>query len=231
MKSGASSSMMSGVNKSLGKNDPPAAVRVSTPGWRDPRMWVGIAIVAASVLIGAKVIGGADQSVAVWAAAGELGQGDTVTADDLVQRRVRFADESDADRYLSADQAPPADSVLLRTVGEGELLPRAALGGEDTERLTQVALAAESAAVPPSVVRGATVTVWVVPDDTQADKKRSADPIFSDVTVLATPEDDGTFGPTGTRQIVVGVPVEQVEFIDEALAATAQGTITFTGKG
>lgn len=223
--------MMSGVNKSLGKSDPPAAVRVSTPGWRDPRMWVGIAIVAASVLIGAKVIGGADESVPVWAAAGELGAGDSVSEGDLVQRRVRFADESDADRYLSAEEAPPADSVLLRGIGEGELVPRAALGGGGDERLTQVALAAESAAVPPSVVRGATVTVWVVPDDARADRGRSADKIFTDVTVLATPQDDGTFGPTGTRQVVVGVPAAQVEFIDEALAATAQGAITFTGQG
>ncbi|WP_154402588.1 hypothetical protein [Nocardioides speluncae] len=219
------------MNTSLGKTDPPAAVRASTPSWRDPRMWVGIAIVAASVLAGAKVVGGADESVPVWAAAGELGAGDTVTADDLVQRRVRFTDASDADRYLSADEAPPADSVLLRGIGEGELVPRAALGGDDGERLTQVALAAESAAVPPSVVRGATVTVWVVPDESRADSDRPAEKIFTDVTVLATPQDDGTFGPTGTRQVVVGVPTAQVEFIDEALAATAQGTITFTGKG
>jgi hypothetical protein len=40
----------------------PPATRATTPGWRDPRMWVGIAIVAASVVIGALVLGASDDA-------------------------------------------------------------------------------------------------------------------------------------------------------------------------
>ena len=43
------------------------------PGWRDPRLWIGIAIVAVSVVAGARLLAAADDSVTVWAAAADLG--------------------------------------------------------------------------------------------------------------------------------------------------------------
>src|SRR5436190_5611143 len=74
----------------LGITDVPAARRASTPGWRDPRLWIGLAIVAASIVAGALVLGTSDDTVPVWAAADPLGSGHVLTADDLVVRRVRF---------------------------------------------------------------------------------------------------------------------------------------------
>ena len=47
------------VARNLGRPDavvPPPAVRASTPGWRDPRLWVGVAIVAVSVVGGARLL-------------------------------------------------------------------------------------------------------------------------------------------------------------------------------
>ena len=45
----------------------PAATRTRTPGWRDPRLWVGVVVVAGSVLLGARVVGAADeQELAAW---------------------------------------------------------------------------------------------------------------------------------------------------------------------
>ena len=37
------------------------------PGWRDPRLWIGVAIVAVSVVVGSRLLAAADDSVAVWA--------------------------------------------------------------------------------------------------------------------------------------------------------------------
>ena len=72
--------------------DTPSARRATAPGWRDPRLWIGVAIVAASVLAGALVLGTSDDTVPVWAAADSLGAGHTLTAGDLTVRRVGFAD-------------------------------------------------------------------------------------------------------------------------------------------
>ncbi|MBW6551905.1 hypothetical protein MMA91_24640, partial [Salmonella enterica] len=58
---------------------PPPAVRASTPGWRDPRLWVGVAIVAVSVVGGARLLASADDTVAVYGVVTDMGAGDEVT--------------------------------------------------------------------------------------------------------------------------------------------------------
>ncbi|MBU2074021.1 MAG: flagellar biosynthesis protein FlgA, partial [Actinobacteria bacterium] len=78
-------------------------------------------VVAGSVLIGARVIGAADDTVTVWAAAQELPAGAPLAADDLVAVRVRFADEADLAAYLPTSAELPAQAVLGRAVGAGEL--------------------------------------------------------------------------------------------------------------
>ena len=114
--------------------DTPTARRASAPGWRDPRLWIGVGIVAASVLVGALVLGTSDDTVAVWAATDAMGPGHALTADDLTVRRVGFADAADAELYLGADEQLPSGVHLLHGVAAGELLPRAAVGAERDER-------------------------------------------------------------------------------------------------
>lgn len=139
----------------------PAAVRATRPGWRDPRLWVGVAIVAASVVLGARLVGGADDTVPVWTVRADLGAGDTVAGDDVVARRVRFTSSADADRYLSARSPLPSGARLSRDVGAGELLPRSALAvGADTA-LTQVTLQFQGAGVPTGLQQGDHVDVYV----------------------------------------------------------------------
>ena len=77
----------------------------------------GIALVAASVLVGARLLGGADDTVEVWSAGADLAAGQPVTEADLVARRVRFGDEADGDRYLRVGDRLPDDATLSRAVG------------------------------------------------------------------------------------------------------------------
>ena len=89
-----------------------------------------------------------------------MGAGDTVTADDLVVRRVRFDDRADLDHYFRADAALPADLQLRRGVGAGELLPAHAVGPAGDDGLLQLPVAVDAERVPPSVppVRSSTST-------------------------------------------------------------------------
>src|SRR4051794_6364857 len=132
----------------LGITDTPAARRAAAPGWRDPRLWVGVAIVAASVLVGALVLGGSDDTVPVWAAGDAMGAGHVLTSDDLTVRRVHFADDADHSLYLTADRQLPPDLRLLRAVGAGELLPRAAVGPATGVPLREVPVSVSPDPVP-----------------------------------------------------------------------------------
>lgn len=190
--------------------DVPPALRGHRPGWRDPRLWIGIALVAASVLVGARVLAAADDTVQVWAAGSELGAGQRVDADDLVARRVRFADAAALAAYFTVDDELPADLELTRSVGEGELLPRQAVGTPDDTGLVEVPVAVEPELVPPSIEPGDVVDVYVVAPisaDTQGQAQPLPEgPALSGASVVDAPELASSFGTSGKRQLVLAVP-------------------------
>ena len=220
--------MMSLVTTSLGTSEPAAALRTRSPGWRDPRLWLGVAIVAASVLAGARLLAQADDAVAVWAARADLATGDVVDSDDLVSRRVRFADAADERRYLRADQPLPDGRYLLRSVAAGELVPAAALGEATETGLLTVPLSVPALAVPPDVGPGSRVDVWVT-EETK-DGAPVSRPVLVSAVVIAAPPPAESFGIGGDRQLVLGVPEEQSDALGRTLAAVGESAITVVGR-
>ena len=153
----------------------------------------------------------------------DLQVGEAVDADDL---RLATLDPLDDDLgvayFLRGDTLPDA-GVLQRAVGAGELLPRGALGEEATGHV-EVAVWAPSVAIPGGVRPGSVVDVWVSDDQ---DGTRLA---LDDVTVVATPEGDGDFGPAGDRQVVLSVPAEVEDALGDVLAAAHAGTVSITRR-
>lgn len=215
----------------------PAATRATRSRWRDPRLVVGVVIVAVCALLGATLLGGSDATVGVWATRRAMNAGETLAAADLVRRDLRFADQRDADAYLSSERLPPAGATLARPVGAGELVPRGALGTAGSDSLTEVPLTVDSEAVPGTLRAGALVDVWVTPDRAAdassagggADAPR-AELVFDDVAVLSVPRSGSSLGPTATRQVIVGVGRDQQSRLPTALAALAGGTVLLTAR-
>jgi hypothetical protein len=182
----------------------PLAQRVTRPTWRDPRLWCGVLLVTGSVVLGARLLAAADDTVAVWAVAEARGAGAPVAPDDLVVERVRFADGAARERYFAAERPLPDGLVLTRPVGGGELLARTAVGAAEATPVLRVPVEVDPQRVPPDVGPGSVVDVWVtaaVPDE-QAPAER---PALSAVTVVAAPPFDDGLAVAGTRQLVVAV--------------------------
>ena len=155
--------MRTAVRAVRGRDVPPVSVvrRVSAPSWRDPRLLIGLALVLASVVLGARVVGAAQATVGVWALARDVGAGQSLTAADLRVVEVHL-DEGTGTAYLEASTgALDADLVALRGLRAGELLPLSALGrsGDLTSRPVTVPVAGN---VPQGVQVGALVDLWVV---------------------------------------------------------------------
>lgn len=195
------------MSSNTGSSEPPAAVRAAPPGWRDARLWVGAAIVAVSVIGGARLLGAADDSVPVWAVASDMGPGDAVTAEDLVPREVRFVDPAQLDTYFPADEALPADLSLRRGVGAGELLPRAAVGAAADSETLHLPVAVDATLVPPSVRSGSVVDVYLTgaSDEESPGAGSRGRAVLSEVVVIEAPPLDEGFAVTGRRQLVLGV--------------------------
>ena len=219
--------MMTRVNSSLGAAVVPAT-RATTPGWRDPRLWIGVAIVAVSVVAGVRLVGSADDSVAVWAVTEDLGVGTAVEAEHVEARSVRFGDVDDLARYLPADQPLPADRSLVRGIGAGELLPAGALGAPGRSGVLQVPIRVPVDGVPASVEVGSRVDVYVS-DETQT--ARAAVLLLGDVAVTSAPSSADSLGAGGHRQLVLGVPEGDDPALARLVAASAVGTLTVVGRG
>ena len=207
----------------------PPARRHPRPSWRDPRIVVGVVLVAGSMLLGARLLAAADDTVTVWSAGRDLVAGTTVSAAELQRSRVRFPNEELAERYLSA-RPLPADTVLLRDVAAGELLPRAALGTRMPEETMELPIAVSSDAVPAGLRRGELVDVWVTAPPEQGDGRRAVR-VLDRVRVVAAPDSSTALGPSASRQVVVGVPVDDEELLARALAQLADGTVVLVRKG
>jgi hypothetical protein len=205
--------------------DSPTALRPTRPGWRDPRLAIGVGLVAVCALLGARLLGSADDTVAVWSVRSDLVSGQAVGTTDLVATRIHFDTGSDADRYLAADDPLPADSVLTRDVGAGELLPRAALGKAADSDMVELPITVPSQAVPATLKVGSVVDIWVTVKDADASV-----PVLEGVSVLALPIAGGTLSPSVDRQVIVGVGTEQQAGLPKSLARLAAGAIVITGR-
>ena len=187
----------------------PAPRRVRPPRWLDLRLVLGVLLVLASVLLGARVVSAADATVPVWAVAGDLAAGTELSTDDLVAVDVRL--DSAAGAYL-ATSTRPEGRTLSRAVRAGELLPRSAL--EEPAELVQVALPVQAGYVPPSLSRGQLVDVYAMADPAagamgEADGSVTAVVEEAPVQALSGRSDGVLSTPTTTVQVVVAVPVDE----------------------
>lgn len=211
------------VSRTHAAVDVPTATRAQPPGWRDPRLWVGVAIVAVSIIAGARILGAADESVTVWAAARDVAPGDTVRADDLVSTPVRFGDESVLDHYLLTSDPLPDDLLLARGLGAGELVPAAALGSGEGADTVIVSLAFPPELIPTNIGAGSMIELLVIPDEGEGVGKSGAgEPttVLSDVVVIDAPSAADSLGSVSRgRQLVLGIPEAESDALTEILAA------------
>lgn len=204
----------------------PPARRAGRPGWRDPRLLLGIVIVAASVVAGSVLLGSGEDSTAVWAVRKDLPAGTRLTADVLRTRPVHFADPGDLAGYLSG--VTPAGRVLTRPVGAGELVPRGALDGAAARHLLEVPLRVDPGDVPATVREGSRVDVWVAPRDATTGERPRARRVLTDVPVVRLPPSSSSLAPETTRQVIIAVPPGTP--LEEALGATSAGRVVLTHR-
>lgn len=192
----------------------PSPRRLRGPSWLDLRLIAGILLVLGSVVVGARVIGAADESVTVWAAARDLASGTTLREGDLQLVPVRLFDAGPA--YLGGD-AELAGRVLDRPVRNGELLPASALL-EPADRVS-VALPVSESAVPFALSRGQLVDVYATGPDRPGGLEVTRLVLAAAPVQAVDGDDSGVLSAAGgLRQIVVSVPSAEA---GELLAAIA----------
>lgn len=191
----------------------PSAVRLRRPGWRDPRLLVGLVLLGASVVLGSFVVSSASRTVPVLVADEALVPGQQVAAGLLAPREVRL---HDVDLYLPA--GTDLDGlVVVRPVAAGELVPRSALVRAAELDLRPVAITPEGP-VASGIEAGASVDLWFVPAAGRDGGEVEPRPLAEGLTVAEVTE-------AGRLSVGAGVTVHvlvDLATLPDVLAALAE---------
>jgi hypothetical protein len=219
-------------------DDSPTARRGIRSRWRDPRLALGVLLVLASVLVGARVLAGADDTTPLWAATKDLPAGSQISVDDVEVVHVSLGAEVGT-AYLSATAPLTTGLVLAKPLAAHELLTRSAVDPSATPPVAQLPLGVASSSMPSDLATGDIVDVWVVPPaavDSQAAStsgaagKARATRVLRSVIVVAT-DSLVTLGSGSTRNVVVGLDRPQLRRLATVLPQLNSGTIVLVRHG
>lgn len=180
----------------------------------DPRLLIGIVLVAASTTGVWALVAGLDDSSEVYAARGTLTPGTRIDADDLDSVSVRLG--AGADHYLSPGDVPEGGLIVARTVGPGELVPGSAVDAVDRAGLATVVVPSRGA-LPSSLAPGATVDVWAA-HRLERDAYEPPAVLVAGAEIAAVQEPEGMVA-SGGASVELLIPREKVAALLEALAA------------
>lgn len=199
------------------EHEPQPAQRLRRPTWRDPRLLLGVTIVVLSVLGVLALLAAQDRTVPVYAADRPLSTGDHLEREDL--RTVQVHIPEAADRYVSAEEGLPEGLQLTRMVGQGEILPAAALTEVTPDGLQAVTVQAEhdlARAVQP----GRLVDVWAAAGPALSEGASDAVQLITAAEVTDIRESSSTFGTDDSVSVELLVLSEEVT---ELLTAQGEG--------
>ncbi|MDQ4008995.1 MAG: hypothetical protein M3211_12935, partial [Actinomycetota bacterium] len=205
----------------LAAPESPVAHRLSLRRWRDPRLWVGLLLVASSVVVGGRLLAAADDTVGVWAVARDLGTGAPLTPDALVVEQVRFADAVTAGRYLPTSRPVPTDAVVARDLTAGELVARASIAAQAGTAF-ELPVVVGPGGAPEDLRVGDVVDVWVGPQ-AGSGSDAPARRLLTAVPVVGAARSSGPFGEAATRQVLLGLGDETVGGLGPLLGEMSSG--------
>ncbi|MDO5495918.1 MAG: hypothetical protein Q4G64_09405 [bacterium] len=165
---------------------PELAGRIRRPSWRDPRLGIGIVLVALSVALGTWAVANAGKTVPVWSVSR------TVTPGEVLQPALVAVDVSPnlEGSYLSAIEAPAG--VSDRVIHAGELVPASAVVDPAALDIRTVVVAVD-AQLSPAVVAGSRVDLWLSPESGEP-----AQQVLEDLVVRALVEQAGALTTRAT---------------------------------
>lgn len=178
------------------------------PSWLDVRLLLGLALVLASVLLGAKLVSSARHTAPVVAARRDLAAGTVLSADDLAVVQARLPG-SGTGIYASGPGAL-VGRQLSRPVSAGEFVPLAAAAAVPPHTTVTVPLEAAAA---PDLRKGQRIELWLSAGTCVGLV------LLPDVTVQAVRTDNAAFdsGTTG-QDVTISVAPPLADRVVAALA-------------
>ena len=191
----------------------------------DPRLIIGVVLVAGSTIGVWALVDGLDDTVDVYVARETLTPGAPLDLDRLDVQSVRLGAAEAG--YLRVDETDDG-LVVTRTVGEGELVPAASVGDADDTGLSVVVVQSRGS-LPRGPAAGSRVDVWAA-RATERGGFEAPKVLVADAEIAGVVEDDGMV-TSGGVSVEVLVPSDRVAAVLEALATGDAIDLVASGAG
>ncbi|MGN6742175.1 MAG: hypothetical protein ACTHJL_02605 [Amnibacterium sp.] len=193
----------------------------------DPRILLGVALVAVSTLGVTAVVQAQNRTVPVYRAAEPLVAGARISASDLVPTPVRLG--AAGPLYLTGP-VPAGGYVVTRTIAEGEMVPLSALGSAAGVDVASIVVDL-STRLSGSIAPGAVVDVWSAPRKPGTTAEYGAPVVLvSGATVVRTIAPQGFVQATQQNTVELQVPRGDVASVLEAVADGARISAVAVGE-
>lgn len=206
----------------------PDARRLHKPGWKDPRLLIGVLLVVASIAGVVALVSSLDKTVPMYVARDDISLGQRIEPSRLSVVDVRL--EGLQGRYLSADAAPETGLQANSLIRAGELVPVAAVGLPDALHRKPVSIEV-SEQLPEAVLAGTRVDVWAAARGTNATSYEKPAMLLEAAEVSAVREMDSGFGGSGGMVIEVLVEDQALPGLLAAIANEARITVVYNPGG
>ncbi|GAA3696592.1 flagellar protein FlgA [Zhihengliuella alba] len=202
--------------------------RLRRPGWRDPRLLIGLLLVIGSIIGVVALVGALDRTVPVYAASEDISLGDPVGTENLEIAEVRI--DGLEERYLTADEEVPDGLRSSVFIGAGELVPRRALKQGDPLGRKPVAVGIDGT-VADAIVAGSHVDVWAAAQDDAGRSYEEPERLLEGIEVAGRESVESAFGGTSGTELELLVTDEQLPDLLDVLANEAKVTVVYSPAG
>ncbi len=173
---------------------------------------IGAILVMLAIGGGAVIVSAAGATESVWSLRTALPRGTQLSSDDLVLVDVRLTDSKD--KYVQADE-DVVGKTLTRDVGQGELLPVAALRKPACGSLVSIPVAPRH--LPFTLRRGAHIDVYATPDGGDKSQHKAEQLLSGAVVQYVNQPGGGAASTSGEWAVGVRVSADSAQQVISAL--------------
>lgn len=197
------------------------APRLRKPSIRDPKLIIGVLLIALSVMVGSWAVNDAKGLSVAYVAVKPLIPGQPFTSEDVKAVELNLAGQSG--RYLSAALEQGETAIALRAIGENEIIPLDAITSQANSDTRIVALPI-SEDLSQSIIVGSQVDLWHIPKSGLVDGGSEPKEVARGLYVSEVPGSEGAFSVGSGKIVHVVVPTTQVSAVLSAVKE--EGSLT-----
>ncbi|GAA1413680.1 flagellar protein FlgA [Glutamicibacter uratoxydans] len=207
---------------------PKLAARVKRPGWKDPRLALGAALITASVIGTVFLVRGMNETTSVYVAATNITLGEQLTHENLKTKEVQLGDS--LQHYLVVEETQLEQARANTFIEAGELIPQTSITSSQLGSRRPVNIELPTG-LSEAITPGTFVDVWVAKREAGGAAYGVPDQLATMVEVSARSDRaGGIVGNNGTNLELL-VEADALESFLQALANDARLTVIYNPAG